>query len=228
VPHRSRDALGSRYPVHVTLRVNRQLGNLRRRGTYQLIEKAFRAGSDRLGFRLAHFSVQRDHLHLICEAKDATRLSRGVKGLSVRVARKLNAHVGRRGRVFTDRYHTHILRTPREVRNALNYVLQNHIRHARRAGRTPMSEVRIAIGRDHHIEAFTMWLAGGGVKAGFSYGETDDIGYSVVENGVHVHDLHATILHLLGIDHEQLTYRFQGRDFRLTDVHGRVVHDILA
>jgi len=95
-------------------------------------------------------------------------------------------------------------------------------------GRTPMSEVRIAIGRDHHIEAFTMWLAGGGVKAGFSYGETDDIGYSVVENGVHVHDLHATILHLLGIDHEQLTYRFQGRDFRLTDVHGRVVHDILA
>jgi len=94
-------------------------------------------------------------------------------------------------------------------------------------GRTPMSEVRLAIGRDHHIEAFTMWMAGGGVKPGFSYGETDDIGYSVVENGVHVHDLHATILHLLGIDHEQLTYRFQGRDFRLTDVHGRVVHDIL-
>jgi len=95
-------------------------------------------------------------------------------------------------------------------------------------GRTPMSEVRLAIGRDHHIEAFTMWMAGGGVKPGFSYGETDDIGYSVVENGVHVHDLHATILHLLGIDHEQLTYRFQGRDFRLTDVHGHVVHDILT
>ena len=95
-------------------------------------------------------------------------------------------------------------------------------------GRTPMSEVRIAIGRDHHIEAFTMWLACGGVKAGVSYGETDDIGYSVVENGVHVHDLHATVLHLLGIDHEQLTYRFQGRDFRLTDVYGRVVHDLFA
>ena len=96
-------------------------------------------------------------------------------------------------------------------------------------GRTPMSEVRLKIGRDHHIEAFTMWMAGGGVKAGLSYGETDDIGSTpVVENGVHVHDLHATILHLLGIDHEQLTYRFQGRDFRLTDVHGRVVHDILA
>ena len=91
-----------------------------------------------------------------------------------------------------------------------------------------MSEVRLAIDRDHHIEAFTMWLAGGGVKAGHSHGETDDIGYSVVQGGVHVHDLHATILHLLGIDHERLTYRFQGRDFRLTDVHGRVVDDILA
>ena len=95
-------------------------------------------------------------------------------------------------------------------------------------GRTPMGEVRLAIGRDHHIEAFTMWLAGGGVKRGFSYGETDDIGYSVVDGAVHVHDLHAPVLHLLGIDHEQLTYRFQGRDFRLTDVHGRVVDELLA
>jgi hypothetical protein len=95
-------------------------------------------------------------------------------------------------------------------------------------GRTPMSEVRVAIGRDHHIDAFTMWLAGGGVRAGHSYGVTDEIGYSVVDEGVHVHDLHATILHLLGIDHLRLTHRFQGRDFRLTDVHGRVVHEILA
>ncbi len=95
-------------------------------------------------------------------------------------------------------------------------------------GRTPMGEVRLEIGRDHHIDAFTLWIAGGGTKPGFSYGVTDDIGYSVVDQGMHVHDLHATILHLLGIDHEQLTYRFQGRDFRLTDVHGRVVHDLLA
>jgi Protein of unknown function (DUF1501) len=95
-------------------------------------------------------------------------------------------------------------------------------------GRTPMSEVRVAIGRDHHIEAFTMWMAGGGTKPGHSYGITDDIGYSVVDEGVHVHDLHATILHLLGIDHLRLTKRFQGRDFRLTDVHGEVVHGILA
>ncbi len=95
-------------------------------------------------------------------------------------------------------------------------------------GRTPMGEVRIAVGRDHHIDAFTMWMAGGGTKPGFSYGRTDDIGYSVVDEKVHVHDLHATILHLLGIDHQKLTYRFQGRDFRLTDVHGRVVRDLIA
>ena len=91
-----------------------------------------------------------------------------------------------------------------------------------------MSEVRVAVGRDHHIDAFTMWMAGGGVKPGFSFGVTDDIGYSVVDEAVHVHDLHATILHLLGIDHERLTFRSQGRDFRLTDVHGRVVREILT
>ncbi|OWK36961.1 DUF1501 domain-containing protein [Fimbriiglobus ruber] len=95
-------------------------------------------------------------------------------------------------------------------------------------GRTPMGEPRETIGRDHHIDAYTMWLAGGGVKRGFVYGKTDDIGYSVAENPVHVHDLQATILHLLGLDHTKLTYRFQGRDYRLTDVHGEVVKDILA
>jgi len=95
-------------------------------------------------------------------------------------------------------------------------------------GRTPMSEVRKFIGRDHHIEASTLWMAGAGLRAGTSYGETDEIGYSVVSGEVHVHDLHATLLHLLGLDHERLTYRFQGRDFRLTDVHGRLVHEILA
>ena len=77
-------------------------------------------------------------------------------------------------------------------------------------GRTPMSEVRKFIGRDHHIEAFTLWMAGAGVRPGTSYGQTDEIGYSVVDQEVHVHDLHATLLHLLGIDHERLTYRFQG------------------
>ncbi len=95
-------------------------------------------------------------------------------------------------------------------------------------GRTPMGELREPTGRDHHIDSYTIWMAGGGVKAGLSYGETDEVGLSVVKDPVHVHDLQATILHLLGIDHERLTFRFQGRDYRLTDVHGHVVHDILA
>lgn len=83
-------------------------------------------------------------------------------------------------------------------------------------------------GRDHNPSGFTMWLACGGVKPGLTYGATDDYGYAAVENKVHVHDLHATILHLLGLDHERLTWRHAGRDFRLTDVHGEVVKDILA
>jgi len=84
------------------------------------------------------------------------------------------------------------------------------------------------IGRDHHVDGFTVWMAGGGVRGGMAYGRTDEFALSVVENPVPVHDLHATILHLLGFDHERLTYRFSGRDFRLTDVHGRVVSDLLA
>lgn len=100
-------------------------------------------------------------------------------------------------------------------------------------GRTPMAENRGGKkapfkGRDHHKEAFTMWLAGGGVKRGFSYGETDEIGYYGVRDRVHVHDLQATILHLMGLHHEKLTFPFQGRNFRLTDVHGDVVQPILA
>jgi hypothetical protein len=95
-------------------------------------------------------------------------------------------------------------------------------------GRTPMGEVRDTVGRNHHIEAYTMWLAGGGVKRGFDLGKTDELGYAPVEDRVHVHDLQATILHLLGLDHKKLTYRFQGRDFRLTDVHGEVVTKLLA
>jgi hypothetical protein len=98
-------------------------------------------------------------------------------------------------------------------------------------GRTPMAQGDITAptaGRDHHIRGFTMWLAGGGIKAGMSYGATDELGYYAVENKVHVHDLHATMLYLLGVDHERLTYRYQGRDFRLTDVAGKVVQDILT
>jgi hypothetical protein len=94
-------------------------------------------------------------------------------------------------------------------------------------GRTPMVQGG-SDGRDHHPNSFTIWMAGGGVKGGISYGSTDELGFNVAEKAVHVHDLHATILHLLGFDHKQLTFRFQGRDFRLTDVHGNVVHELLA
>ena len=93
-------------------------------------------------------------------------------------------------------------------------------------GRTPFSQN--ADGRDHNPRGFTTWLAGAGVKPGISYGLTDELGDTAVENKVHMHDLHATILHILGLDHEKLTYRYAGRDFRLTDVHGSVVHDILS
>ena len=99
-------------------------------------------------------------------------------------------------------------------------------------GRTPFLHGNIddrpKWGRDHHPYAFSIWMAGGGVKAGFQYGQSDDLGINIASDGVHVHDFQATLLHLLGIDHERLTYRFQGRDFRLTDVHGKVVQAVLA
>ena len=100
-------------------------------------------------------------------------------------------------------------------------------------GRTPTAQLPDdgyvkEVGRDHNPFGFTMWLAGGGIKGGTIYGETDEYGYFAIKDKVHVHDLHATILHLLGLDHTKLTYRFSGRDMRLTDVHGNIVREILA
>jgi hypothetical protein len=99
-------------------------------------------------------------------------------------------------------------------------------------GRTPFLQGKMnerkRWGRDHHPYAFTLWMAGGGVKTGQTYGASDDIGFNVVKDHVHVHDFQATVLHLLGIDHEQLTFKFQGRHFRLTDVHGKVVKGLLG
>jgi hypothetical protein len=92
-------------------------------------------------------------------------------------------------------------------------------------GRTPMAQGN---GRDHHIKGFSCWLAGGGIKGGQTYGATDELGYNAVTDVVHIHDLHATMMHLLGVDHQRLTYRFQGRDFRLTDVHGEVIKPLIA
>jgi len=95
-------------------------------------------------------------------------------------------------------------------------------------GRTPMGEQRETLGRNHHIDAFTMWFAGGGIKSGQTVGATDELGFSIVEDKVHIHDIQATILHLLGIDHTKLTFRFQGRDFRLTDIGGEVIQKLLG
>jgi uncharacterized protein (DUF1501 family) len=96
-------------------------------------------------------------------------------------------------------------------------------------GRTPMFQGKGGPGRDHHIKGFTMWLAGGGIAGGRSFGATDEMGYHAVENTVHVHDLHATMLHLLGIDHNRFSYRFQGLDMRLTGVEpARVVHEVIG
>jgi hypothetical protein len=94
-------------------------------------------------------------------------------------------------------------------------------------GRSPYAE-KNGTGRDHNPGGFTVWLAGGGTKPGFAYGRTDDFGHKAIADKVHMHDLHASIFHLLGIDHERLTYKHAGRDFRLTDVHGRVVHELFA
>ncbi|MBL9118116.1 MAG: DUF1501 domain-containing protein [Verrucomicrobiaceae bacterium] len=101
-------------------------------------------------------------------------------------------------------------------------------------GRTPLAQgidgngTKTTPGRDHHKDAYTIWMAGGGIKGGITYGKTDDFGFNVAENSVHTHDLNATVLHLLGMNHEKLTYRYQGRDYRLTDVEGKIVHDVLA
>ncbi len=98
-------------------------------------------------------------------------------------------------------------------------------------GRTPFSQGELSnpvAGRDHHGGCFTWFFAGAGVKKGFTFGQTDDFAYNIVENPVHIHDLNATLLRILGIDHKRLTFRYQGRDFRLTDVHGEVVNEILS
>jgi hypothetical protein len=132
VSHRARPPLASRHPVHVTLSVDDSLPSLRRRDLARVIEECFRAGKDRGDFRLVHYSVQRRHLHLIVEARSAQALSRGLQGLSIRLAKRLNRSLVRRGRVFVDRYFGRILKNPRQVRNTLCYVLNNFRRHEQR------------------------------------------------------------------------------------------------
>ncbi len=122
-------ALAARYPVHATVRLVEGLPSLRDPDVYGVVREAFAAGCERFGFRLVQYSVQSNHLHLIAEAKDRQAFSRGMKGLLVRIARAVNRWWGRKGKVFAERYFDRILKTPREVRNALAYVLHNARRH---------------------------------------------------------------------------------------------------
>lgn len=136
--HQPRPALAARFPVHVTLKVRPDVASLRRGASFRVLKMCFRLGKDKFGFRLVHFTAQGNHLHLLVEAKDKVALSRGMQGLAIRIARRLNAKLGRAGKLFAERYHQRILRTPTEVRRALVYVLNNSRRHApsRRTART--------------------------------------------------------------------------------------------
>jgi REP element-mobilizing transposase RayT len=127
--------LAARFPVHVTLRMERDVWSLRSRRSYRVIEKAFRGGRDRFGFRLNEYSVQGNHIHLIAEATDRAALARGIKGLSIRIALGLNRLMSRKGRVIADRWHLHILRTPSEAKRALAYVLNNFRKHQTQQGK---------------------------------------------------------------------------------------------
>jgi putative transposase len=130
VAHTERGPLASRHPAHVTLKLRSGLPRLRQKAEYTALRTAFARGKDRFGFRLCHFAVLNDHLHLVVEAADRTSLRRGIQGLAIRIARALNRLWRRKGKVFADRYHARPLPTPREVRNALVYVLDNARQHA--------------------------------------------------------------------------------------------------
>jgi putative transposase len=137
VVHRRRPVLKKRFPVHVTWRMREGVWGLRTRRCFTALARAFWGGANRFGFRLVHYSVQGNHVHLLVEAKDEKALSRGMNGLGVRVAKGLNRVMRRHGKVLDDRYHGHILRTPTEVRRARAYLLTNAQRHFGQVGRDP-------------------------------------------------------------------------------------------
>jgi putative transposase len=137
VRHRKRAVLKSRFPVHVTWRMEPSVWNLRTRRCFTALARAFWGGANRFGFRLVHYSVQGNHLHLLVEANNERALSRGMNGMGVRVARGLNRVMRRQGGVLAHRYHAHILRTPAEARNARVYLLQNARAHYGHAGPDP-------------------------------------------------------------------------------------------
>src|SRR5713226_5599178 len=129
VPHLKRASFAARHPVHVTMKVQPGVGYLRAYSRAQILEEAFREARERFGVRIIHYSIQGNHLHLLVEAESAEALSRAMQGLAIRIAKRLNAFSGRRGGVFVDRYHSHALRSRREVANAVKYVTGNYRRH---------------------------------------------------------------------------------------------------
>jgi REP element-mobilizing transposase RayT len=135
VPHEKRPRITRHHPAHVTLRVRESLPSLRGRGRHEIIERALAGVLGRTGFRVVHYSIQTNHLHLLVEAADAASMSRGMQALAIRIAKNLNAAARRSGQVFRDRYHARVLRTPTDMRHALCYVLQNFRRHATDDGR---------------------------------------------------------------------------------------------
>ena len=135
MPHRPRGPITRHTPVHVSLKVADDLPNLRHPTLFSALRAAIYRGADRLGLRVIHFCVLKNHLHLIVEAEGVRNLARGMQGLCIRLAKQLNKALGRRGRVFVDRYFSHVLRTPGEARNALNYLLKNQRRHSKAKGR---------------------------------------------------------------------------------------------
>ena len=181
VPHRQRDNFASRFPVHATVKLRKGLPPLRNRKTNRLLQKCFAAACERFGFRLIHYSVQSNHLHLLCEADDRKALSRGMQGLLIRVAKALNKLWERKGSVFAERYHEHILRTPREVRHTIAYVLNNVWRHLRRANPSAGSDT--ATGLDSFASGF--WFNGWRDKPRFAstrFASTEGVGPPVAQS----------------------------------------------
>jgi len=142
VPHLRKPALNARHPLYVTLRVLKGIPSLRRSDVRRALESAFHAARERFGFRLVHYSIQGNHLHLIVEAEDATALSRGMQGLTIRCARAINRALNRKGKVFVDRFRAHVLRARREVANAMRYVLENAEHHREYTPRDPYTSQR--------------------------------------------------------------------------------------
>jgi REP element-mobilizing transposase RayT len=175
VPHLSREELNRHHAVHVTLRTKDGVPRMRRQRAVALIENAFRQARIRFGMRIVHYSIQGNHLHLIVEAEDRESLARGMQGLAIRIAKALNRIVARSGQVWADRYHSHVLKTRREVANALRYVLGNFAHHARQWGNAVAAQFADAFSSirflgfvtpDAPVAAPATWLLRKGCQSG--------------------------------------------------------------